>query len=70
MNADSCDPGDGLQSLYLHGTPDVILGNGGSTYTATPCLDTGLYLQGDTSRLVGARHDFCGDDYYFDHPAT
>jgi hypothetical protein len=64
MNPDSCDPGDGEKSLYLHGNPEVILGNEGSSYTASPCLTEGLYLQGDNADMTGGLHDFCGDDFY------
>jgi hypothetical protein len=63
MNPDDCEGGDGSKSLYLHGTPNVILGNDGSTYTASPCIDDGLHLDG-TSDMSGGLHDFCGDDFY------
>ena len=64
MNPDDCGSGDGEKSLYLHGNPEVILGNEGSSYTATPCLNTGLYLQGTNADMTGGMHDFCGEDFY------
>jgi hypothetical protein len=57
--ANNCDNNDGLRSLQTRGNAEVILGDDGSSYTATPCVHGGLAAEGN-SLLDGGTHDICG----------